>query len=165
VSGVLERYPGRQAAAAMANSARQFVTFATLDTECPEHCGADMAVYQTIQRHFPGEHEQFRASRQMTGTLPLRLIRRINFAAVIVSAALAAGVLVLALRRRDRWLSGLVLVVGALLVGNAMLAGALAGVHDRYQSRVIWLVPVVALLGLARLRASPTTNDRAALDQ
>jgi hypothetical protein len=39
---------------------------------------------------------------------------------------------------------------GALLV-NAAVCGVLSGVNDRYQARLIWLVPLLAMLALSRL--------------
>jgi hypothetical protein len=39
---------------------------------------------------------------------------------------------------------------GALVV-NAAVCGVLSGVNDRYQARLIWLVPLLAVLALCRL--------------
>jgi hypothetical protein len=50
----------------------------------------------------------------------------------------------------------------AMLAGHAMAIGAIGALmplHDRYQSRVAWLVPLLAALTLCRLaiKATPST--------
>ena len=48
---------------------------------------------------------------------------------------------------------------GALLV-NAAVCGIFSGVNDRYQARLVWLVPVLAILALMRLRLTPSRRFR-----
>lgn len=150
VVGAITIRPGAQLAAAIANFASQFVHFGTLDTECPEHCGETEAVNQTIKHHFPREYQQFRHSLQMTGRLPVRAIRRMHSAVVIVALITVLVLLVVAMRHRDRLTAGFVLLVAATLGLNAILCGVLSGPLDRYQSRVVWLVPLGALLAVGR---------------
>ena len=38
------------------------------------------------------------------------------------------------------------------LLANAAITGGLSGPHDRYQSRIMWLPPLIAVLGIASLR-------------
>jgi hypothetical protein len=59
----------------------------------------------------------------------------------------------LAWRRRAPCLGFLVAVLLALPV-SAAITGALSAPHDRYQSRIMWLPPLVAALSLASLRPS-----------
>jgi hypothetical protein len=42
---------------------------------------------------------------------------------------------------------GLLAVVMFVMIANAAVSGILSNVEDRYQSRVIWLVPLIAGLG------------------
>jgi hypothetical protein len=149
VAGAITIRPGAQLAASLANFASQLVHFGALDTECPEHCGETEAVNQTIKRHFPREYQQFRHSLQMTGRLPVRAIRRMHSVVVII-ALIIALVLVVAMRHGDRLTAGFVLLVAATLGLNAILSGVLSGPHDRYQSRVVWLLPLGALLAVGR---------------
>ena len=65
----------------------------------------------------------------------------------MLASALAAGA-ALAARRRDRAWVGFAALVVTALVANAFVTGALSGPYHRYQSRVIWLVPLSAVLGL-----------------
>jgi hypothetical protein len=37
------------------------------------------------------------------------------------------------------------------LLGNAAITGGLSGPHDRYQSRIMWLAPLTALLATVSL--------------
>ena len=79
---------------------------------------------------------------------------------VLLYAATAAGLLTLALLWQGGRLDGrdrqlVLFVLGALLL-NAAVCGALSGPHARYQSRVVWLVPLLAAgLALSRDRAAP----------
>jgi hypothetical protein len=56
-----------------------------------------------------------------------------------------------------RTLVALALFSLALVAINAAIAGALSGAFPRYQARVVWLVPLFALLTLTRfgLRSDP----------
>jgi hypothetical protein len=55
-----------------------------------------------------------------------------------------------AVQRNDKLVMSLLAAVVSALIANAMLAGAFSDVHDRYQSRIIWIVPFVVVLALAR---------------
>jgi hypothetical protein len=50
----------------------------------------------------------------------------------------------------------LVMVALAGVVANAAICGAMSSLHDRYQARVIWLLPLMAIIvhfvGTARPR-------------
>ena len=69
-----------------------------------------------------------------------------------LTAGMALAFLAYRLARRDRAADRR--LVGFVLTGivvNAAICGALSGPHPRYQARVMWLVPVLAIgLGLAR---------------
>ena len=53
-------------------------------------------------------------------------------------------------------LAGLALFVLIALLGNAFICGALSNPHDRYQSRMIWLAPLVVCMALMQYsRRSP----------
>ncbi|TFY98581.1 hypothetical protein [Ramlibacter rhizophilus] len=76
-------------------------------------------------------------------------------------ATVAASLLLLAWRRQGARLArppgfdGLLLVVGAGVVANAVICAVFAAPLDRFQSRVVWLVPLLALgvvLQMARSR-------------
>lgn len=132
-------------------TARQFVTFAPLDDECPVTCRTGGGgVEQTLRQFRPGSVPALDASLQVTGRTPKAIVR----AVMTPVAALALLLLPLAgwqaWRRRDREALTLVVAVFTALVTNAALAGALSDVHDRYQSRIVWLAPLALFLLIAR---------------
>ena len=82
---------------------------------------------------------------------------------------LSSGVLVIALlpwlwRTRRTRLLGLFAVAVPALIGNAFVTAVFSGISSRYQSRVIWLVPLLAglsvldYLGCRKLRAVESTE-------
>ncbi|PWC58913.1 hypothetical protein TSH7_22130 [Azospirillum sp. TSH7] len=79
--------------------------------------------------------------------------------ALVEDLSLSLGVLGLATMGLGRWrrvgdrVRMLLLVIGLGLVLNAIVTGGLSAVHDRYQNRVIWLVPFAALVLLATARS------------
>lgn len=79
--------------------------------------------------------------------------------ALVETLSLSLGVLGLATMGLGRWrrvgdrVRTLLLVIGLGLVLNAIVTGGLSAVHDRYQNRVIWLVPFAALVLLATARS------------
>jgi len=78
-------------------------------------------------------------------------------AAVYLAARLASGLAriraVLLLSPLPPRLLAVVCAVFVLLVANAVICGALSGVYARYQMRISWLLPLMAVL--AWLQASP----------
>jgi hypothetical protein len=165
VAGAIAIRPTAQLADALANAGTQLIDFGALDTECPEHCGEDEAVSRTIRRHFGREYQQFRASLQMAGRLPVAAIRYVQ-AKVVTLALIAAIVLLgLAVLCGDRLTSAFMVLVVATLALNAVFCGAMSGPLNRYQSRVIWLLPLCALLGAFRLRRSASFGRSIPLTQ
>ena len=84
-----------------------------------------------------------------------------GFTALIQATAALSLLTVLALlwRRRRGWagVPPALFVLGALLL-NAAICGALSGPHPRYQSRVVWLLPLLAgglLLGAPAALSRP----------
>jgi membrane-associated PAP2 superfamily phosphatase len=73
----------------------------------------------------------------------------IDYVALAISAVL---ILVLSLLRwkNDRPLAHFVIAALVGIVLNDFLTGALFAVHDRYGSRVIWLLPLVGIFLLLR---------------
>ncbi|WP_377808740.1 hypothetical protein ABNQ38_25920 [Azospirillum sp. A29] len=85
--------------------------------------------------------------------------------ALIQDLSLSLGVLGLAALGLGRWrrvdgrVRMLLLVIGMGLTLNAVVTGGLSAVHDRYQNRVIWLVPFAALVLLATARSRDASRD------
>lgn len=91
----------------------------------------------------PGQLGRYDRSRQARNALPLDRVTTIQNWTVLASVALIAALGPLGWRRSPR-LRGLSLVVLFTVVVNAAVTGPLSMVDDRLESRVIWLVPLLA---------------------
>jgi hypothetical protein len=148
ITAALRAEPGTELRAVLTNAARQLTMFATGDgvTAWPE------TVTPWILRDFPRvEAAAYLASRQTNGRLAvpawlIALHRAVALAGVAVCIALLPG----ALARRHAAAGFLALVLLALPV-NALITGGLSGPHDRYQSRLMWLPPLIASLAVPAL--------------
>jgi hypothetical protein len=86
------------------------------------------------------------------GDLDIPALAAIQDLAVLISAAfLAIGLI----RGTDadavgRDLRVFAVSTAGLILANALICGGLSGAYDRYQSRVEWLIPLCALIGLIR---------------
>lgn len=123
--------------------ALQLVHMQALDDECPSVCREAMRGLVALRSALA---EPLYGSRQLSGNLDKRLIRTITTPVALVGQLLLIAMLVLAVRRRDPVAASLVAAILAALLANALMAGALSDVHDRYQSRLVWLAPFAALL-------------------
>jgi hypothetical protein len=110
------------------------------------------------------------ASRAANGTIPERLIGAIALFSTL--AALAFGLFTLTPRGKPSDTASThirywaILIVGGVLA-NAAITGALSGPHDRYQMRLIWLIPMAAWACWAyfRIGLAPHSNSSAAKDK
>jgi hypothetical protein len=93
------------------------------------------------------------ASRQLQGNSPDRLVRAVTTPIAALSLHPAPAVPVLAWRRRDPAALSLLLGLAGALAANAAMAGALSDVHDRYQSRLVWLAFFAVLALTLRWRS------------
>ena len=136
IDGTIAAYPLQVAAHMLENTARQFVSIrATLDF--------DDASVEGLQRFTPFMQADYRGSLQAKGQLGALLPAMNAVHAAVALAGLAACL----------WFGAACLAHGvirpALLIGtvlfalsvNAFASGALSGVFDRYQGRIIWLLP------------------------
>lgn len=139
VGRVVSAYPVEQARACLANFERQL-------RQCNlETYWADPYIVTGLDLYFPGESARYERSAQARGTLPLEEIRRVLKTCMLLSAAAIAlflGKYRLSVDSDSRLL--LALVVVTLLV-NAAVTGIISCPHPRYQSRVIWLLPLAAM--------------------
>lgn len=91
-----------------------------------------------------GRDSGYAKSRQAHEALPLDLFSDVVYWVTVGSLAL---IIVFALLLRGRlWprLAGLAVIVFASVVANALVTAVLSNVEDRYQSRVVWLIPLLA---------------------
>lgn len=147
VSETLRREPLTVARLALENFARQLALTSVGDTLSSLHVG--VAVRPRIEQGFPAaERARFDAALQQRDELA-PLAARIAWLHPLV-LALAAPFALLAWRRAhragDARRLGLTLALLVGVAGNALATGALSMPHHRYQARVAWLLPVVALV-------------------
>jgi hypothetical protein len=148
IAAAVRAEPTAELRAVLGNAARQLALFATGDgiEAWPE------TVAPWILREFPRfEANAYLASRQSTGRpLVPGWLLMLHRAVALISVAICCVLVPVALHRRHRVAGFLVLVLLALPI-NALITGGLSGPHDRYQSRVMWLPPLLAALAIAGL--------------
>jgi hypothetical protein len=149
VTGTLGAYPLAVARAAVGNAWSQLFSFRTGDTLCafPE---APWSI--TIRKIF-GQvvYDHYVNSKQSRGALRLQLLNYIHVTVLVASClVLIIGFLVVGrLGKQPRAFFASLFVI-VLVAGNAFTLGGLSEPQDRYQSRVIWLVPLLAACIVAR---------------
>lgn len=156
VGETLRRHGLWQAERVAANAWRQLLRFETGE-------GTDLGPWlgvpgpePLIAEFLPGDLAAFRGARQAHRTLHLlRPASLLHQAVIVLSLPLALISAVLLARRGEKAGGLLVLASLAALAGNAILAGGLSAVHDRYTARLAWLLPFSALACLAAARAGP----------
>ncbi len=154
IAETLEAYPGWVATAALRNGLAQLGKVRVGDTLVPDHLAA--SARRAIEGHFPaGELAQFDAGAQMRGALPALAAPWLLPHVPVLLASLVAALWLgwRAVRARD-WarLALLAFALGAI-AANAAAAGALSKPHDRYQARIVWLLPLaVGLAAIPRRR-------------
>lgn len=139
----LRAYPGQIIANAIRNTIDQFLTF-QIDDDI-NNPPADF-VTESIREISPGLSTMFLNSLQSRGVFPLEAARMLTNLGLVASLGMIAYIAVFQRQLVDRrmWLLGLFALAG--VAENALAIGALSEVHDRYQSRVMWLVPLVAIV-------------------
>ena len=163
--GAIREQPGAFLGTALRGTTRQFFAFAVLDDECPANCQDDSSVLvRTLRQYLPHGLPAFLASPQADERFPRRLMMLATTPIAMAAMLLAGLALITAIRRRDAAMASLLAAITACLLVNAAMAGSLSDVHDRYQSRLIWLLPFVVMLAWRRWRpiadATPSGPSR-----
>jgi hypothetical protein len=148
--GTLRAYPGAHLVAAVRYTARQLVAIWTLDG-LESYIGKPY-VDDTLRVQRPDLYPRFRAARQQRGTLHADALATMH--QVVASGAALASLWLLgaAWRRRSSVALdarfGFHIMVWVALVCNAALCGNLSGVFDRYQARLVWLLPLAVVVSV-----------------
>jgi hypothetical protein len=131
-------YPRQQFERSAANFGHQLLAFGLYDFDSSEWTLGQFV--QTI----PPSRASYVRSREAHDGLPLDELTHVQFWTIVFSLAVIAGFTPVLWRRHSAALPGLALVVFSMVVLNALLTGALSTVDDRYQCRVVWLIPFLA---------------------
>ncbi|MDB5687732.1 MAG: hypothetical protein JWR77_2321, partial [Rhizorhabdus sp.] len=108
-----------------------------------------MQVAQQIRHHFPASVPAWEASLQQHDKMePLRRIPDRPIALIV--ALLSPLIVFLSLRRGDRLLAGFAVIAVTMVLMNGAVCGALSLILDRYQSRALWVLPLLGILALYR---------------
>lgn len=156
VRGTLRAYWREQAAAAVGNTFAQLVSFGVDGDLVRPH----PQVRELFAKFGGGTLARYEDSRQVRRALPLDAAGAVQQGCVYLSllVLLLCGPMLGATHRR-----GPLLLAGVVLAGvglNAAVLGALSAVHDRYQSRVMWLLPLAAFVAVRPLLARATSSRR-----
>ncbi len=144
--------PAGELRAATANMLEQMTRFDSGDGLNP--WPAEVSPW--IEQDFPArEQAAYSSARQQAGLLSVpTLLARLHKLIALGGVLTCALVLPVALRRRAAC-SGFLLAVLLALPLSAAITGILSTPHDRYQARIMWLPPFIAVLSLASLRRLP----------
>ena len=153
VGETLRTRPIEVAQAMIRNTLVQLVTATAGDTLVADHLAA--AVRPRIAEGFPPrELAAFDAALQPRGALPVAAARFLwpHAPMLLLGAVLALLAWRRAAARRDLRRVGLVVGVLVGVTANGFATGALSKPHLRYEARILWLMPLVAVLALAPRR-------------
>ncbi|MBS7789010.1 hypothetical protein KTR66_03330 [Roseococcus sp. SDR] len=153
VGATLAAYPREVALAMIGNALRQLTLFRVGDTLVPTSL---FSTREVIEHGFPPEElARFDAGLQARGLLPdaAAPFLILHVPVVLLALLLAPWLLWRAARARDVPRAALILFALVAIGANAAATGALSKPLNRYEARMIWLLPAaVGLTLLARPR-------------
>ena len=156
VRATIAAYPLEVAGHALRRGARQLVTLELSADMLPR---PEWYTHVLFSRFDPYVYGAFLNARQTRGTFPRELFNGLHLAGLAAAAAVLAWLIATRyadLRGRlDGRVVGLLAVALAGFVGNALVTGGFSALHDRYQARVAWLVPLGAAVVLGALFRRP----------
>ena len=140
VWATLRAYPLALLSASIFNSWQQLTNFGIFIFD------ANAWMVAEFDNALPGQRAVFSKSLQSRNALPLDFFSSLLNWTVLVSLALIAIFIPLTWRHFFPRLAALALIIISTVLANALVTGAFSTVEDRYQSRVIWLIPLLAFL-------------------
>jgi len=160
VLATLRAYPLEQISHSAANFLGQLIAFGFGDL-CENSWVLDQ--FGPI---LPRARSGYAKSLQARNALPVDLLTSIQLWAVLASLAVIAVFVLLLWRRHSPRIAGLSVVIVSMVLANALVTGALSMVEDRFECRVIWLVPLLAGMCVLDWRTSRReANQRAAISR
>jgi hypothetical protein len=144
VRGTIAAHPLMFVMSSVKQTLLQFVSFRTGDEIHASNLNAPNTNGLVIQQVFPRDKAAFSNARQARGRM-----NAVTKAAVVIDAAVfclsGLACVFFARTARAKQVTQLFYWAIVFLVINAAICGSLAGVNDRYQSRVAWIVPLCLL--------------------
>jgi len=140
VLAVVRAYPREELSISAANFWQQLAAFGLWDLE------RNNWVLEAFDTALPGGKSSYLGSWQFNDDLPLDFFSELQFWTVIASLGIIGIAALTPLMRRDpsARLLGMGAIVLPTVVANAFLTGVFSNVEERYQSRIVWLLPLLA---------------------
>ena len=157
VLATLYAYPRQQIAVSASNFWRQLTTYYLGAFDATDYISED------IGDVLPRGRSTYLNTRQAKDALPTEAFSTIQQWTVITSLLVIIALTTYTWRRSPR-LAGLTIVIICTVIPNAFITGVLSGIDDRYQSRVIWLLPFLAglfIIHYVEHRRSPVPSHEA----
>lgn len=159
VWGTILHSPGRFAAECLRQTLRQLVTFRA---GYPTYSDQNNAIMRLLGFIDPGAANKYRYSRQWSGSLAgdARKLSR-AYTAIFCCSLLVCIVQLVRSRSSTTPADPLFVLTAIFVVVNAGIMSSLAILDDRYEARVIWLVPLccAAYILPGAIRQTSATRD------
>jgi hypothetical protein len=165
VAGTIAKYPGPVANMVMHNFISGLFTHEPAAEFRPEIQTRSMIELLTVKFGRSAASDYLR-SAEMRDSIPHGFIRRIDSVAVPVMFLALVTLGLSATLRGARQIAAFAAFILSAILANTLLCTAVSGVHDRYQARVTWLLPMaVFVIGLSLIagRRSGTASVHRAI--
>ena len=148
ILGAIKAYPSEMIYALLTNTFDQMRTFSVgnqFGSTAPIS-----AINEFFRSNFPDNYQSYIESQQYGGSVKVvtSTLNWIYSATIIFSIFLILLCAYCSLKSRitNTSMSLVVFSLIGFLISNAMITGGISAVFDRYQSRVIWLLPAISFL-------------------
>jgi hypothetical protein len=138
VLATLRAYPREQLSTSVAAFWKQLMAFGLVDLD------GSAWVLQSFDSVLPGGRTRYLESRQKRGAMPLEFFTSVQNWTILASVVVIGAFIPRLWRRGCPRIVGLSWMIISTVIANAMVTGTLSMVEDRFQSRVIWLLSLLA---------------------
>ena len=149
----LTLYPEMNLKAALIAAINQFADVATGDGLTPWSWNTQWA----FERFAPAALDRYLASRQAQAPFNFTWA---NLVHIPVQALAIAMLPVIILFGRARRIAAFAALLFVTLIGNAVICGVLSNPHDRYQSQLAWLAPLIVTIAVLDWRSHGPAASR-----
>jgi hypothetical protein len=159
VAATIKRYPLYVVRATMKNFVAGLFTHEPAQEFRPEYQVPSMTDLLAF-KFGPKAVAAYQDSAEMRGTIPHNLIGQLD--SVVVPAMFFAllGLGIFAAWRRERPNASLAMIVISAVLGNTFFCTAVSNLHDRYQARVTWLLPMAVFVIVSSMAAKRTAREK-----
>lgn len=138
VLGTLRTYPREELIISIAHFWKQLYSFGLWGYD------PNPWILQMVDTVLPGGRSTYLKSRQAQQTLHEQIFTSVQTWTVAASLMVIALWILVGGKWRSRRVLGLTAIILFVVIANASVTGILSNIEDRYQARVIWLVPLLA---------------------